>query len=69
MHHCENQQQFNQTLLTIEHQQFDSELVYRFLDYLEHEYLLPQSWSNLSNEQTHFEAVAKRLDINQKKAS
>ena len=65
--HCPTQQTFNQTLLTVEYQQFDTELVYRFLDYLENEYLLPQSWSNLTDEQTHFEAVAKRLEVNQKK--
>ena len=65
--HCPTQQTFNQTLLTIEHQQLDTELVYRFLDYLENEYLLQQSWSNLTDPQVHFNAVAKRLDINQKK--
>jgi capsular polysaccharide export protein len=61
VHHCSDQQTLNETLLSIEQQQVDLDLVHRFLSYLKMEYLLPQSWSNISDETEHFNAVKKRL--------
>lgn len=62
VHHCPNQQRLNETLLDIEQQQVDLNLVHRFLCYLKTEYLLPQSWSNITDEQVHFNAVKQRLN-------
>lgn len=59
--HCANQQQFNQALQYIEHTQVESDLVEGFLGYLENEYLIPQSWSNSTLEQSHFDAVKRKL--------
>lgn len=61
VHHCADQEQLNQTLLTIEQSDVDQELVQKFLAYLKSEYLLPQSWSRLTDETHHFEAVKARL--------
>jgi len=59
--HCKEQSQLNQALLNIESQTVDLALVERFLAYVKQEYSLPQSWNNLSEPETHFEAVKERL--------
>lgn len=61
VHHCPNQQMLNQTLSSIEQQNVDLDLVHRFLSYLKSEYLLPQSWSNITDADEHFNAVKQRL--------
>ena len=60
--HCQVQDELNQALLTIDQQQLDTELLQRFLSYLKSEYLLPQSWSQISDETEHFSAVKARLE-------
>ncbi len=62
VYHCADQLQLNNTLLTIEQHSVNQELVNKFLNYMKVEYLLPQSWNNLTNEIEHFEAVAQRLE-------
>lgn len=61
VHHCPDQHSLNETLLTVESQNVDIELVQNFLCYLKTEYLLPQSWSNLTEPELHFNAVRERL--------
>lgn len=61
VHHCSNQDELNKTLVNIEHCQVDVELVQNFLCYLKTEYLLPQSWSNITDAKQHFDAVQTRL--------
>ena len=61
VHHCPDQHSLNETLLTVESQSVDIELVQNFLCYLKTEYLLPQSWSNLTEPELHFNAVRERL--------
>ena len=62
VHHCDGQQVLNQTLLDIEKYEVDNELVDRFLCYLKSEYLIPQSWSNLSDPERHFAVVKQKLE-------
>lgn len=63
VHHCADQSALNDALLRIEKADVDSELVQKFLSYLKSEYLLPQSWSNLTDELAHFKAVKERLAV------
>lgn len=63
VHHCHEQLAFNNTLLTIEQQKVNSQLISQFLNYMKQEYLLPQSWNKITNEKEHFAAVEQRLNM------
>lgn len=62
VHHCASQDALNLSLLTIEQQSVNVELVEKFLSYVREEYSLPQSWNNLTDQGSHFNAVAARLN-------
>lgn len=61
--HCENQEQLNQALLSVEQQPFNQDLVTKFLAYLKEEYLIPGAWNKLQSEEVdnHFATVKQRL--------
>lgn len=59
--HANNQQELFHALANIEQQNVDKDLVIKFLSHLKHDYLLPQSWNNLTQPDEHFAAVKSRL--------
>lgn len=62
VHHADTQEELNNILLTIDTKSVNQELVNKFLNYMKVEYLLPQSWNKLTDENAHFQAVLQRLD-------
>lgn len=60
--HCESSKELADAITELKTWNFDPILRVQFLDYLANEYLIKQSWNNLSNEQAHFSEVKTRLE-------